>query len=166
MPAPLMPPPMTSRSTVSPPATSQTLPALGGGCCARSHWRSRLSLCERSGRAPFSQTKIPRLHMRDYETRLSDRTRGGGHDHRRVQGIRHLETNAVLLQQELDRGWRIAIGEERGDLGDAAEPDHRVAAEFGRIGDQEDLPGIGDDLSRDAHLVIVEIEQRAIAIDA
>ena len=42
----------------------------------------------------------------------------------------------------------------------------RVAAELGVVGGEEDLARVGDDRLRDAHLLVVEVEQGAVEVDA
>ena len=41
----------------------------------------------------------------------------------------------------------------------------RRAFELQPIGDEDDLPGVGDDRLADAHLAVVEVEQRALLVD-
>ena len=48
---------------------------------------------------------------------------------------------------------------------DMADPDRRRAGELHGVGDQDDVPGIGDDGLGGADLAVVEIEQRAVVVD-
>ena len=58
-----------------------------------------------------------------------------------------------------------AIGDEGVDLREMADAHRRRALELGRVGDEDDVPGIGDDRLRDLHLAKIEIEQRAVMVD-
>src|SRR5262245_66448490 len=77
-----------------------------------------------------------------------------------------MEAEIALLQQLADgRGWR-AVGEEGVEVPQIAETDHGVTAELAVVADQEHLAGIGDDAFRSAHFAVIEIEQRAVGVDA
>jgi hypothetical protein len=76
-----------------------------------------------------------------------------------------LQHHAMLAELGDDRGRRPAVGENGVDILQAAEAHHGAAAELGVVGDQEDLPRVGDDAARRADFPVVE-SRRTIRIDA
>src|SRR3546814_5638127 len=69
--------------------------------------------------------------------------------------------------QDVDhRLGRHAVGEDGVDLVHMGEAHYGVAAELGMIGGEEHPARVLDDRLGGAHLAVVEVEQRAVVVDA
>src|SRR5882724_4981589 len=77
-----------------------------------------------------------------------------------------MQPYVAFLQQFGDRSRRRAVGEEGVEIAQIAEAHHGIAPELAVVADEKDLARIGDDAFRSPHLPVIEIEQRAVGIDA
>lgn len=72
----------------------------------------------------------------------------------------------IIFEAEIaDRRHRTAIGDEGMNLGKLTDPDRRGTFELRRIGNENDMPGIGDDGLGDLHFAKIIVKKRAIDID-
>src|SRR5680860_1349298 len=92
------------------------------------------------------------------------RKRGGGSERARcilrsISASDEIELDIMFVQKLSDFGRWLLVRKHMVCLGNAAQPDHCVAAEFGVVSGEEYLVGVSNDGLRYADFPVIKVQQ-------